>query len=70
MAGNGRTGSDTSMISDLTRVRFTNLDKIMYPLVSDYQKRSHHVLYPLGTPHASFFVRPGAYHAPFPRGDR
>lgn len=38
MAGNGRTGPGTSMMSDLTRVRFTNLDKILYPLISVTKK--------------------------------
>ncbi len=31
MAGDEGTGSKETLISDLTRVRFTNLDKIMYP---------------------------------------
>jgi len=31
MAGSKGTGSDETMMSDLTRVRFTNLDKILYP---------------------------------------
>ncbi|MFA5346656.1 MAG: non-homologous end-joining DNA ligase [Methanoregula sp.] len=33
MAGNEESGSKEMSISDLTRVRFTNLDKIMYPEV-------------------------------------
>ena len=33
MAGSEGTGSKETLISELTRVRFTNLDKIMYPSV-------------------------------------
>jgi DNA primase len=33
MAGNKGTRSEEPLISDLTRVRFSNLDKIMYPSV-------------------------------------
>jgi len=38
MAGSKGTGSDETLMSDLTRVRFTNLDKILYPRMSVTKK--------------------------------
>ena len=56
MAGSGGTGSGETTISDLTRVRFSNLDKIMYPSMQITKERSHRLLHPRGSTNASIFI--------------